>query len=139
VLALRDKRLLDAILAVWIALWILAGVAVWHEVRGLRPLAGTVAIAGKSLDDTAGALRGFAAVPLVGGSLGRIADDATATAASARVSAREGRRSIDHLAIILGVLVPAVAILPVALGYAFIRFGRVPSEPPGSDPGLTRV
>ena len=48
-LAARDKRLLDVILATWVALWILAGVAVWHEVRGLRPLASTVAVAGQSL------------------------------------------------------------------------------------------
>lgn len=122
VLAARDRRLLDVILATWVALWILAGVAVWHEVRGLRPLAGTVAVAGRSLGDTAAALRGFAAVPLVGGSLGRIADDATATAASARLSAHEGRRSIDRLAIILGIAVPAVAILPIGLAYALVRF-----------------
>ena len=121
-LAARDKRLLDVILAVWVAIWILVGVFVWHEVRGLRPLASTVAVAGKSLGDTASALRAFSAVPLVGGSLGRIADDATATAASARVSAHEGRRSIDQLAIILGIAVPAVAILPVGLGYALVRF-----------------
>lgn len=125
-LAARDRRLLDVILATWVALWILAGVAVWHEVRGLRPLAGTVAVAGQSLGDTAAALRGFAAVPLVGSSLGRIADDATATAASARVSAREGRRSIDRLAIILGIAVPAVAILPIGLAYALVRFRSLP-------------
>jgi hypothetical protein len=122
VLTARDRRLLDVILTAWVALWILAGVAVWHEVRGLRPLAGTVAVAGRSLGDTAAALRGFSAVPLVGGSLGRIADDATATAASARVSAREGRRSIDRLAIILGIAVPAVAILPIGLAYVLVRF-----------------
>lgn len=124
-LAARDRRLLDTILAAWAVLWILVGVFVWHEVRGLRPLASTVAVAGRSLDDTARALRAFSAIPLVGGNLGRIADDATATAASARVSAHEGRQSIDRLAIILGIAVPAVAILPVALGYALVRFRPV--------------
>jgi hypothetical protein len=122
VLAIRDRRTLDWILAAWVAAWIAVGVFVWYEVRGLRPLATTVGLAGRSLGDTAAALRGFSAVPLVGGSLGRIADDATATAASARLSARQSRNSIDRLAIILGIAVPAVAILPVGLGYAIVRF-----------------
>jgi hypothetical protein len=122
VLAIRDRRVLDWILAAWVAAWIGIGVFVWYEVRGLRPLATTVALAGRSLGDTAAALRGFSAVPLVGGSLGRIANDATATAASARLSAQQSRNSIDRLAIILGIAVPAVAILPVGLGYAFVRF-----------------
>lgn len=121
-LAIRDRRMLDWILVAWVAVWIGLGVFVWYEVRGLRPLATTVGLAGRSLGDTAAALRGFSAVPLVGGSLGRIADDATATAASARISARQSRNSIDRLAIILGIAVPAVAILPVGLGYAFVRF-----------------
>jgi hypothetical protein len=120
----RDRRLLDAILAAWVALWILGGVLVWHEVRGLRPLASTVAVAGRSLDDTAAAMRGFSSVPLVGGSLRRVANDATRTAASARVSARDGRRSIDRLAWILGIALPAVAILPLGLAYALLRRRR---------------
>lgn len=120
----RDRRLLDVILASWVALWILVGVFVWHEVRGLRPLATTVSVAGRSLDDTAAALRGFSAVPLVGSSLGRVANDASRTAASARVSAQSGRRSIDRLAWILGVAVAACAILPTGLAYALLRLRR---------------
>jgi hypothetical protein len=118
------KRLLDVILITWTALWILAGIAIWHEVRGLRPLADTVAVAGRSLDDTAGALRAFSTIPLVGSNLRRVADDASRTAASARLSAREGHRSVDHLAVILGLTVPAVAVLPLLLAYALLRTRR---------------
>jgi hypothetical protein len=124
VLDARQRRSLDLILATWTAIWILAGFVVAHEVRGLRPLADTVAVAGRSLDDTAAALRGFSGVPLVGGSLRRIAADAAATAASAQTSARDGRRSVDRLAWILGVAVPAVAILPLAHAYSLLRFRR---------------
>ena len=120
----RDRRLLDVILATWTAIWILVGVFVWDEVRGLRPLADTVTVSGRSLDDTAAALRGFSGIPLVGGSLTRVANDASRTAASARVSAREGRRSVDRLAIILGLAVPAVAILPLGLAWALVRTRR---------------
>lgn len=120
-LTAQQRRALDVILAVWAAIWILIGVFVWTEVRGLRPLADTVAVAGRSLDDTAAALRGFSGIPLVGGSLDRVAADAHATAVSARLSARDGRRSVNRLAIILGLAVPAVAILPLALAYALLR------------------
>jgi hypothetical protein len=124
VLDARTRRLLDVILVAWTAIWILAGVFVWHEVRGLRPLADTVGIAGRSLDDTAAALRAYSSIPLVGGGLRRVADDASATGASARASARDGRRSVDRLALILGAAVPAVAILPVGLAYALLRARR---------------
>jgi hypothetical protein len=116
-----DRRKLDTLLAAWLALWVLVGVVVWHEVRSLRPLADSVEVAGTSLGDTAAALHGLASVPLVGGTIGRIADDASLTAASAKQSARDGRRSIDSFAILIGVLVPALAVLPVALTYAILR------------------
>lgn len=117
----RTRRLLDVILATWVLLWILVGLFVWHEVRGLRPLASTVGVAGRSLIDTSQALRSFGSVPLVGGSLARVADDAQRTGLSAQVSARQGRKSVDSLAIILGIAIPAVAILPLALAYALLR------------------
>jgi hypothetical protein len=124
VLDTPTRRLLDVILLAWTALWILAGVAVWHEVRGLRPLADTVLVAGHSLDDTAATLRGLSGLPLVGDRLRDVARDASRTAASAKVSSREGRRSVDHLAVILGITVPAVAILPIGLAYALLRVRR---------------
>ena len=67
------KRLLDVILIAWSAIWILVGVAVYNEVRGLRTLAGTVAVAGRSLDDTADALDAYAGVPFVGADLSKAA------------------------------------------------------------------
>jgi hypothetical protein len=117
-------RRLELLLAVWTVLWVGVGVLVWHEVRGLRPLADTVAVAGASLDDTASVLRGVSDVPFVGGRLRRVAADASRTAASARESAREGRRSVDHLALILGIAVAAVAVLPVGAAYALLRVRR---------------
>ena len=102
-------------LIAWVAFWMLAGVLVWHEVRGLRPLADTVAVAGRSLDDTAQVLRSVSNVPFVGSKLHRVANDAHRTAVSARESARDGRRSVDRLAILLGLAVPAAAIAPLAL------------------------
>src|SRR5918911_1518827 len=59
------KRLLDTILVAWSALWILVGVAVWHEVRGLETLADTVGVAGRSLDDTAATLDAFSGLPVI--------------------------------------------------------------------------
>ena len=118
------KRLLDVILVAWSAIWILVGVAVYNEVRGLRTLAGTVAVAGRSLDDTADTLDAYASVPFVGGDLRQVARNARRTARSARVSAREGRDSVDDLARLLGVAVPAVAIGPLALAYALLRVRR---------------
>ena len=118
------KRLLDLILVAWSALWILVGIAVYSEVRGLRTLADTVAVAGRSLDNTADTLNAYADVPLVGGDLRKVARDARRTARSARTSARKGRDSVDDLARLLGIAVPAVAIGPLALAYSLLRVRR---------------
>ena len=120
----KTRRLLDVILVTWSAIWILVGVAVYREVHNLRSLADTVAVAGKSLDSTAGSLDAFSSLPFVGGRLGDVADDARRTARSARVSARQGRDSVDALALLLGIAVPAVAIGPLAIAYALLRVQR---------------
>ena len=112
------------ILVAWSAIWILVGVAVYREVRDLRALADTVAVAGQSLDNTARSLDAFASLPFVGGRLGDVADDARRTARSARVSARQGRESVDGLALLLGFAVPAVAIGPLLIAYALLRVRR---------------
>jgi hypothetical protein len=124
VLDSTTKRLLDVIMVAWSAIWILVGVAVYNEVRGLRTLADTVAVAGRSLDDTADTLDAYASVPLVGRDLGDGARRARRTARSARVSAREGRDSVDDLARLLGIAVSAVAIGPLALAYSLLRVRR---------------
>ena len=67
--------------------------------RGLRPLADTVAVAGRSLDDTASALRAFSSVPLVGGSLDRVAADAARDGRQRTAERRDGRKSVDRLAL----------------------------------------
>jgi len=124
VLDARTKRYLDTILAAWCAIWILLGVAVYHEVRGLRSLADSVAVAGNSLDSTADTLDSFSGVPFVGGKAGDVASDARRTARSAHASARAARTSVDDLALLLGFTVPAVAILPLVLAYALLRVRR---------------
>jgi len=124
VLDATTKRLLDVILVAWSAIWILVGVAIYNEVRGLRTLAGTVAVAGRSLDDTADTLDAYASVPFVGADLRDVGRRMRLTARSARVSAREGRESVDDLALLLGITVPAVAIGPLALAYALLRVRR---------------
>jgi hypothetical protein len=44
----QTKRYLDAIAASWCAIWILVGIAVAQEVRGLRSLSDSVEVAGTS-------------------------------------------------------------------------------------------
>jgi hypothetical protein len=124
VLDARTKRYLDAILAAWCAIWILVGVAVHQEVRGLRSLADSVAVAGDSLDDTADTLDSFSTVPFVGTKAADVARDARRTARSAHASAREARTSVDNLALLLAFTVPAVAILPLLLAYLLLRVRR---------------
>ncbi len=114
---------IDAIVVVWVALWLVLGYVVHNEVLGLRKLSATVVVAGKSLDATADQLDALRGVPLVGGDIGDAADNARRAARSARFSGRESRRSVASVANWLWFAISAIAILPILLVYGLIRFG----------------
>ena len=118
----RTRTALDVIVVAWCALWLVVGYVIDREVLGLRKLSDTVVIAGQALDSTAGQLRAFSGLPLVGTRVQRAADEAHRAAVSARFSGRESRHSITNVAHWLWFAVSAIGILPVLIVYGLIRF-----------------
>jgi hypothetical protein len=123
-LDVRSRQLLDVIAAAWIAIWLLVGFTVYHQVLRLRDLSDTVVVAGVQLQQSANTLRTFRDLPLVGGDIGRVARNAEAAAQSAKRSGRESRESVHDVAALLGLTVGAVAIAPVLLAWALLRLHR---------------
>jgi hypothetical protein len=116
---------LDAAIVLWAAVWIVVGVVVYHEVRGLAQLGDTLDTASEAIDETGRALGGLRNLPFVGPELGALADRASATAASARASAQESRDRAQRLGVILGVSIAVAPTAPLVLLYLPMRVTRV--------------
>jgi hypothetical protein len=118
----RTRGYLDAIVAIWVVLWLVLGWVVNREVLELRKLSDTVVVAGRALDRTADQLEGFRDLPFVGPEVSRTADEVRRASVSARFSGRESRKSVTSVAHWLWFSVSSIAILPVLLVYGLIRF-----------------
>ena len=84
-LSARAMRLLNAALAIWAAFWI--AVAAWtaYEVAALRTLSHTVVKAGAATEATGHALMAVGHLPLVGGRISQLADQAVSQEQNAAV------------------------------------------------------
>jgi hypothetical protein len=120
----RTIRILDAALVVWVAAWIVFGVAISREVHGLTKLSDTVVKAGTALERTGSALGGLRSLPVVGGRIGTVEDQARVAARSARASGRSSRKNIEDLSLLLGLAVAIVPSLPALFVYVPFRLAR---------------
>jgi len=136
-------RVVDAGLVVWSLLWLAAGVYVYTSVRQLEDYGETVVTAsvglhqasdglvraGSGLRETSDAL---GRVPFVGGDLvrpvrrtaddvDRIAVTVRRTARQARANGEQTREGATEAAVILGLAVALVPIVPFAVLYLLLR------------------
>ena len=142
----RDIRLVDAAVAAWAVVWVVAAVATVVAVRQLGQVGDTVVTAAEGLTETSAGLRrasrglhqtgdglgAVGALPFVGTSLGdgirSTADDLDGiatrvdeTAAEARVAADDTDESATILAVVLGLAVGLGPVVPVVAGYLLVR------------------
>ena len=117
----RVRAVLDAVLILWVAGWIVLGVVVGREVQGLESLADTTVTAGRALDSAGSALGAVGNLPLVGGDFGRVAEQTRDAGRMAIESGRESHDSIHDLSILLAFAVAVVPSLPYVLLYLPIR------------------
>lgn len=124
--SLDDRRsiyVLDALAALWTLLWVLIGYLVYHEVSALTSLSDTVVTAGRALEETAATLSAVSDIPLIGGRIGDLAQQAHRTAVSAVSNGRESRGDIRDLAVLLGIAVAAAPTTPLLVLYGLLRSG----------------
>ncbi len=110
-LSRRRLALADGVLAIWTATWIVLGVLIATEVRGLADLSATVTKAGVAVEVSADALHRLEALPLVGGQIAGPADRVGEAGRAAQQSGRSSRGSVRRLSVLLGI---AIAIVPSA-------------------------
>jgi len=142
----RGIRLVDIGVAVWIAVWLVAGVVVYQSIHKLEDGGKAVVSAGDGLDQTSAALdraaRGLHqtadtlgtldALPFVSGDPGaaveRTANDVEVLAGRVRVTAGDARTtgadaqdSASTLAVVLGLPVALGTTLPALALYLLLR------------------
>jgi hypothetical protein len=107
-------RILDVIIVVWIVVWIVLGVVVWNEIRAQAGFSESFISLGKALSQTGEALAVVGNLPLIGGSVGDVAQQVTTAGADLVASGEASRGSTGRLALLAGLAVavwPAVMVL----------------------------
>ena len=112
--ARRAQSLLDTLLLAWAVLWVIVGIVVANQVRGLAEMSDTVAGVGRATT-TVGQTIG--SLPLVGGSLGKSADQISAAGRDAVASAQSAREHARSVGTLLGLSIALIPSLPVLVLY----------------------
>ena len=139
-------RLVDIGVAVWVAVWLLGGVVVYHSIHkleeggqavvsagdGLDQTSAALDRAGRGLHETASALGTLDSLPFVSGNPGeavgrtatdveQLADRVRVTAEDARTTGADAQDSASTLAIVLGLAVALGTTLPLVALYLLLR------------------
>lgn len=114
-------RIWDAALLVWAVAC--CGLAVWTgvEIHALTDISDTLETSGRALDTTATGLDRVGDVPFVGAQISEVVDRLRETAESARVNAESTRATIDRIAVLIGVAIVTIAVVPPLVAYLAVR------------------
>ncbi len=109
----------------WAVAWVIVGLLVAREVRGLTDLSRTVTAAGYALQEAGGALGSLEGVPFVGEDVGDVAERTERAGRSARESGRSSRESVESLSILLGISIALAPSLPLIVLYVPMRLAWI--------------
>jgi hypothetical protein len=120
-LSARAMRRLNVAVLIWALFWF--GIAAYtaHEVAALRALSHTVVKAGAATESTGHALAALGHLPFVGGRIESLAAQAIAAGASARASGASTGRTLDQLAVLLGIAIGLIPTVPLLSLYLPLR------------------
>jgi hypothetical protein len=118
----RAVHRLDIVVAVWIAVWVVLGVVVWHDIGAQAQLADDVIKVGTAVKDTGKALGVVGGLPLVGGQIGDFADRIEGMGAEVEGSGISSRDAVRRSAVAAGL---GIAVLPAALVLALYLPARL--------------
>jgi len=121
----RLIHFLDIVLVVWIAGWVVLGLWVGREVRGLTQLSDTVQTAGVTLDQAGRQLDTLKGLPFVGNRIHEVGQQLGQAAASAIQSGKSSRGHIESLSVLLAVAVGAAPTLPLLALFVPLRRARI--------------
>ena len=120
-------RIYDAAVATWALLWLVIGVLVSNDVRGLTELSDAVVTSSAALDQTGESLasvqRALEGVPFLPdvGEIEELRRRVERTAREARASGQSSKEHVERLALLLGIAIAIAPTLPVLAIYLPLR------------------
>jgi hypothetical protein len=114
---------IDAAIVAWAILWVLMGLRVADEVRGLSELSGTVIEVGVAVQSAGEAIGSLSDVPFAGDRVRQPSEDIRAAGRSAVASGRSSRESVRDLSTLLGFAVAVIPTAPLLFVYLPARVG----------------
>ncbi len=121
----RLIRLVDAALIAWTVTWVVVGMAVAREVRGLTQLSSTVVSGGQVLRATGQELGALADLPFIGGQIGDVQRQLEDTADQAIASGRDSAGRVKSLSGLLGWCIALIPTVPLVALYTPLRVARI--------------
>jgi len=120
----RTVRVVDGVVVFWAVLWL--AIAVWSgfSLWQLSKLGTSVAQSGHALDSAGAALQSLGELPLVGDGPTQLGDEVRATAADVAERGVDARRQLRSLAVLLGLAIFLMPVVPVAGLYLPLRLSR---------------
>ena len=117
----RTSRTIDIVLLLWLLLWCLIGYTLGRTVNELSGLSDGVIGAGEGVSDAAGALEGFADVPLIGGGIGEIAERIDAIGQGTVQKGEASKDAIFNISLLIGLVIALGPTLPLIAVWLVIR------------------
>ncbi|MBD0337967.1 MAG: hypothetical protein ICV67_01590 [Thermoleophilia bacterium] len=118
----RTVRLLvDVALVGWVVAWVVLGVQVGREVRGLTELSDTVVLAGDAIEQTGDLLEQVGRIPFLGQPVGDLADRIRETGRSAQRDAAATRSDVEDLSVLLALSIALIPTVPLAALWLGLR------------------
>lgn len=114
----------DRLATFWVALWLVVGAAAAVTVWQIADLGDTISSSGEALQTAGKALTDIAGVPVVGDKAGELGGQVTATSADVSASGQDVKSQLRRLAVLLGIVITLMPILPVLGLYLPARLAR---------------
>jgi hypothetical protein len=117
----RLSRTIDIVLLAWLLLWCAIGYTLGRTVNELSRLSDGVICAGEGVSDAAGALAGFADLPLIGGGIQDIADGIDDIGQGTVQKGEASKDAIFNVSLLIGLVVALGPTLPLIVIWLVIR------------------
>ena len=117
----RTRHALDLTLAAWTVCWLVIGIRVGVEVRGLSELSETVTQSGVAITESADALDAISDVPLIGAEVDEATQRAREAGESAQASGQSSQESVRDLSVLLALAIAVIPSLPILGFYLPLR------------------
>lgn len=117
----RRRRFLPLAVGMWVALWVVVGVATGIQVRNLTEVSDSIVESGKALDAAGIALQDIGRLPIVGERPRELGNQVRTTAEEIDEAGMSSRETVRLVSVLLGVALVLIPVVPIVAIYLPLR------------------